>query len=151
MTAYPAAPVPTLAQRAWELRMLGLPGARISLRSGRELQYRFSISPGEFSRTYDCLLRTAPDARAPEMPVLHPDLSALAGDCAPPHIYPYRGPGTKLCLWWPKQREWQPQMTLANTYIPWTSEWLWYFELWLATGVWDGGGEHPQVRKKRWA
>jgi len=44
-----------------------------------------------------------------------------------------------------------PQMKLVDTYIAWTSEWLWHFEDWLTTGVWAGGGEHPQQRRKRWA
>lgn len=34
-------------------------------------------------------------------------------------------------------------MLLADTYVPWTMEWLVDFELWLATGEWLGGGEHP--------
>lgn len=42
-------------------------------------------------------------------------------------------------------------MKLVDTYIAWTSEWLWHFEDWLITGVWAGGGEHPQQRRKRWA
>ena len=40
-------------------------------------------------------------------------------------------------------------MRLFDTLIPWTAEWLWYFEDWLATGVWSGGGEHPRINKKR--
>jgi hypothetical protein len=85
------------------------------------------------------------------MLVLSPDLTTLADEAALPHVYPNSGPGTKLCLWWPKQREWLPQMKLVDTYIAWTAEWLWHFEDWLATGVWAGGGEHPQQRRKRWA
>ena len=33
---------------------------------------------------------------------------------------------------------------IANTIIPWTVEWLYYYELWQATGEWLGGGEHPE-------
>jgi hypothetical protein len=145
------APSPTLAQRAWELRTLSLDGAQVVFFSGRALCYRFRLSPSEFGRIYTCELRLTPDGRPPEMFVLDPDLKTLANEEDLPHIYPSKGAGTKLCLWWPKQREWLPQMKLAETYIPWTSEWLWYFEDWLATGIWSGGGEHPPVRVKRWA
>lgn len=31
-------------------------------------------------------------------------------------------------------------MLIANTIVPWTSEWLFYYEIWLATGQWHGGG-----------
>jgi hypothetical protein len=142
-------PIPTLAQRAGELRALRLYGSTLRFVSGRALHFRFSISPSAFGRHYDCLLRMRPDSQAPEVLVLHPDLVELAGDDEIPHIYAHVGPGTKLCLWWPKQREWVPQMKLVETCIPWTAEWLWYFEDWLATGEWTGGGKHPELSRKR--
>ena len=151
MVRHPVAPILTLAQRAWELRALPLEGAQLLFFSGRALHFRFRLVPSEFGRIYTCELRLTPDARPPEMFVLDPNLRALAAEEALPHIYPSKGPGTKLCLWWPKQREWLPQMKLSETYIPWTSEWLWYFEDWLATAIWSGGGEHPRIRAKRWA
>lgn len=151
MTRYPAPPMLTLAQRALELRALPLDGAQLIFFSGRALHYRFRLAPSEFGRVYECELRLTPGSRPPEMFVLTPDLETLAGQAVLPHIYPSKGPGTKLCLWWPKQREWLFQMKLAETYIAWTSEWLWHFEDWLATGCWNGGGEHPQQRKRRWA
>lgn len=151
MTRYPTTPTPTLAQRAWELRALPLDGARLVFFSGRALHYQFRLAPSEFGRIYTCELRLTPGAQPPEMFVLDPDLKTLADEEALPHIYPSKGAGTKLCLWWPKQREWLPQMKLSETYIPWTSEWLWYFEDWLASGAWSGGGEHPRMRVKRWA
>lgn len=38
---------------------------------------------------------------------------------------------------------------IANTIIPWTIEWLYYYELWLATGEWLGGGDHPEIGKPK--
>lgn len=35
-------------------------------------------------------------------------------------------------------------MYLNATIIPWTSEWLFNYEVWLATGEWRGGGMHPR-------
>jgi hypothetical protein len=34
-------------------------------------------------------------------------------------------------------------MFLANTILPWACLWLFYFEDWLITSQWKGGGEHP--------
>lgn len=146
-TTIPVA-VTTLAQRALELRRLGLPGATVHLVGGRELQFRFSMTPGRFGRDYGCLLRMRPDSRAPDMLVMRPDLHSLAGSDPIPHIYRHDRPGVLLCLWWPKQREWVPQMKLIETFIPWTEEWLWYFEDWLKTRDWAGGGEHPEPSRK---
>ena len=34
-------------------------------------------------------------------------------------------------------------MLLADTIVPWAAEWLMHYELWLVTGEWTGGGDHP--------
>jgi hypothetical protein len=35
-------------------------------------------------------------------------------------------------------------MLLADTILPWTSHWLFYYELWLITRHWMGTGhDHP--------
>ena len=149
-TIFPVVPHPTLAQRALELRSLNLPEARISF-SGRQLQMRVGISPGQFGRLYDCLFTFKADGIQPDVIVLAPDLSVLGDGGKVPHTYMRQGKGTRLCLWWPKGREWLPQMKLADTLIPWTAEWLHFFELWLKTGEWLGGGEHPNTAPRRWA
>jgi hypothetical protein len=47
-----------------------------------------------------------------------------------------------LCLYLPG--EWNESMLLAATILPWTSQWLFYYELWLITGHWMGTGhDHP--------
>jgi hypothetical protein len=133
-----------------ELRALNFPSAQLRLFRGRELDFDFSISPTIFSRSYDCKLRLMP-GRSPGMFVMQPDLVALAEGRPLPHVYRHDGSGTKLCLWLPRMNEWAPQMPLIETYISWTSEWLNYFEEWLVTNVWSGGGEHPTPKQKRWA
>lgn len=145
----PVRPPPTMAQRAQELRSLNLPGARISF-VGRQLQLLVSLSPGQFGRVYECLFTIKPDGVQPDVIVLTPDLSLLGGTGKIPHTYAYDGKGTRLCLWWPKGRQWVPDMKLTDTFIPWTAEWLHFFELWLKTGDWLGGGEHPSNKPRRW-
>ena len=142
-------PAPTLAERAFELRALQFPDAEVRLVQGRELHFQFSIAPTAFSRHYYCLLLMT-RADSPEMFVLSPNLLELAGGRSLPHVYRHDGAGTKLCLWLPGKREWSSQMRLLETYIAWTSEWLNYFEEWLLTDHWAGGGEHPTEKKKRW-
>lgn len=147
---FPPPKIPTNAQRALELAALGLRGAQISFR-GRELNFVFDISPGSFGRTYRCLLKAMPDGASPDLIVLEPDLTVLAAGKTLPHIYPHAGKGTELCLWLPGSGDWTPQMKFSETYIPWAAEWLHYFEVWLATGVWEGGGAHPDRTPKRWS
>lgn len=149
-TKFPQPSIPNLARRLLELQVLGLPEARFAY-VGRELHFRAGIAPGNFGRLYDCLLKIKADARVPEMMVLSPNLKELAGGRKIPHIYPSPGEATNLCLWWPKARDWRPTMKLTETFIPWTAEWLHYFELWLSTDVWLGGGEHPRTAERRWS
>lgn len=46
----------------------------------------------------------------------------------------------RICLY--RYSEFDSRKLISNTIIPWTIEWLYFYELWLATGEWLGGGEH---------
>lgn len=50
----------------------------------------------------------------------------------------------QMCLHLPG--EFNDRMLLVKTILPWASEWLLHYEVWLATGEWYGGGVHPDVR-----
>ncbi len=56
-----------------------------------------------------------------------------------PHVYP----GDKLCLYQPRYNEFKFSDFLSATIVPWTSLWLYHYEVWHVTGDWLGGGEHP--------
>ncbi len=56
-----------------------------------------------------------------------------------PHTYP----GDTLCLYQPKYNEFKFSDLLSSTIVPWTSLWLYHYEVWHITGSWHGGGEHP--------
>jgi hypothetical protein len=141
--------LPTLAQRHAELKALKWPDSTLEFVQGRTLRFGFKVAPTPLSRVYRCSLRIYA-AKHPEMLVMAPDPKVLAAGRALPHVYPHSGAGTKLCLWLPKAREWSPQMRLAETYLPWAAEWLDYFEEWLATDRWSGGGAHPEMKRRRW-
>jgi hypothetical protein len=51
-----------------------------------------------------------------------------------------------LCLYY---NEFSPARNLfADTLVPWASEWLLHYELWLATGAWHGGESSIAARAK---
>lgn len=144
----PPTRLPNLAQRHAELKALGWPGSALKLMGGRELRFGFTVSPTPLSRAYRCLLKVYA-ARFPELFVVDPDPKILAAGRVLPHVYPHDGPGAKLCLWLPRTYEWCAQMRFDETYLPWAAEWLDYFEEWLVTDIWTGGGEHPVAPRKR--
>ena len=53
-----------------------------------------------------------------------------------PHSYSLNEP----CVYFPSAEEWRPDMKIATTIIAWASLWLAFYEGWLATGEWQGGG-----------
>lgn len=59
-----------------------------------------------------------------------------------PHLYNRKR--SKLCLWLPGHGEWSSRMWIADSVLLWTAEWLFFYEIWFATGAWLGGGEHPE-------
>ena len=53
----------------------------------------------------------------------------------------------QICLY--MNSEFNSSKYLSNTIIPWAIEWLYYYELWLTTGKWLGGGRHPENCSKK--
>jgi hypothetical protein len=80
--------------------------------------------------------------RRPDVTVIDPALQLRRGAAKLPHVYK----DDVLCLNFPG--EWRDDMLLAHTVVPWISEWLVYYELWLVTGDWLGGGVHPSSRRR---
>ncbi len=79
----------------------------------------------------------------PTIHVLRPELIVNFNGEKIPHTYP----GNALCLFRPKYAEFKYSDYISTTIIPWTSLWLYYYEVWHVTGEWLGGGEHPNEEK----
>lgn len=58
-----------------------------------------------------------------------------------------------LCLFKPEDQPWMDTDCLHEKIVPWTAEWLVYYELYLITGEWLGPeashGEEPKVQQKK--
>jgi hypothetical protein len=54
-----------------------------------------------------------------------------------PHVYPLN----TLCLYLGEEWSWAHWLT---DLVGWASEWLFFYEVWLATGTWLGGGLHSE-------
>ena len=95
--------------------------------------------PTPLSREYSMRI-TFQRGETPSVFVTDPELSALAGERPLPHVYhdPLR-----LCLTLPGTREWTGTMRIDQTFVPWATTWLYYFEDWLISDDWKGGGKHP--------
>lgn len=60
---------------------------------------------------------------------------------------PHRFEDGSLCLYYFGDGSWNRNKKIAETILPWTAEWLRFYEIWLATGEWLGN-EAPHLGKK---
>jgi hypothetical protein len=97
-------------------------------------RFRPTIKSPEYLVVITYKLYTIPKAFVIS-PTLHPDA---------PHVYKESG---ALCLYYPKDNSWNNRKLLGNTIFLWTAEWLYFYELWLATGQWLGT-EAPHTNSK---
>lgn len=113
------------------------PEAELRLRRTR-LSWTADVQPTPCSRIYRVRVSYELGKR-PRAHVLTPLAKRKGARCE--HMYADDEP----CLYRPHAREWTPDMLIATTVVPWLSEWLAHYEVWLAVGEWQGGGEHPDV------
>lgn len=102
---------------------------------------RGELRPSPLSRTY-CVRVEYRLGAPPRAFVDNPRLESRP-DAAIPHTYPSSGGATVPCLYYPPDGDWADDRLLAHTIVPWLLEWLVFYEVWLTTGTWHGGGvEH---------
>jgi len=120
----------TPALQAFALRQV-MPNGRARIHSGT-LTWVGQVQPGPECSTYELQIDHRP-RRLPTVRVLAPALKPNDQGLLP-HVY---SDGT-LCLH--DEGEWHSKMLLSQTILPWASEWLFYYELWLASDTWFGDG-----------
>ena len=98
-----------------------------------------------FQREYTVEVRwNARDPNAgPLVRVLEPRLRARPGGrfIDIPHLLtidPLDHELSPLCLFDPQEGQWNGSMLIADTILPWASEWLHHYEFWHLDGVWRG-------------
>lgn len=104
-----------------------------------EVSWVGQLTPTPLSDTY-VIRVTYRRPRRPVVEVVSPRLRTRPGEKIP-HTFP----GERLCLH--LHGEWKPNMDIASTIIKWSSFWLFFYEIWLITGRWEGGGHEGSGRK----
>ena len=138
MTITPAIKDLSLPQQFLFLKASKTVGGEGAL-NARRLKWCFDAQPTPLSRSYRVSLVLEP-GDTPEVKIVDPDLRVLSGGRDLPHIY--HNPD-RLCLYLPGTGQWDASKRLDLTIVPWTHLWLIYFEEWLVSDEWKGGGRHP--------
>lgn len=116
------------------------------IRYGKGFIWKVNLQPSNLSPCYEIKIEYVFE-KNPDVFVTNPIPLPLAdGEDELPHVYDH----TKqhLCLYYRRDKEWTPNKMIADTILPWISEWLLHYEYWLITGEWRGGGiEHKIVHR----
>ena len=112
------------------------PGFRCNTKRGY-LVCTGRIQPARLNLSYLVRIEYRPP-RVPKAWLLDPVLEPRNPGDDIPHTYGNERP----CFFHPRN-DWRPDMKIALTIVPWLSLWLFYYEVWRATGTWYGGGTHP--------
>jgi hypothetical protein len=102
-----------------------------------------ALQPTSRSAAYNFVLKYNL-TESPKIKIVSPELKKNEKGEDAEHLYP----NGYLCLYQPKYREFTRTDLLTDTIIPWTSLWLYHYEVWHLTGEWLGGGEHPKSISK---
>lgn len=99
------------------------------------------LQPSHLSDTYHVRIEYRLGMRP--IATVYGDNLQRVDDPALPHHYQVdpKRKRIQMCLHLPG--EFSGRMLLVHTILPWASEWLLHYEVWLATGEWYGGGIHP--------
>ena len=114
----------------------------IKLRRDREVAWRGTVQPSSLSARYEIRVQFLFNVE-PRTFVLSPELVVRPEAKRLPHVYR----DGALCL--NVFGEWKGWMPISSSTIPWASSWLYFYEVWLATGSWEGGGTHPDWPEHR--
>ena len=100
------------------------------------------ITPSETSDTYKLRIKYKLSLKTgeyyPQVWLLDPPMQKKDGDY-PKHIYASRQDAAGhqcLCVFYPGFSEWNRQMMLSRSFVPWISTWLNTYEYWLITDEW---------------
>lgn len=107
------------------------------------LEWEGELQPSILSEKYQVRIEYLL-GRRPTVTVYGGNLRKIDDPALPHHfrVDPIRKQ-IEMCLHLPE--EFNGRKLLANTILPWASEWLLHYEVWLATNEWYGGGVHPQI------
>ena len=104
------------------------------------------LQPTEYSIEYKDKLIARQGSSSVKVFVVNPRIDCHSRNRGKrvPHLYS----DGSLCLYYPPENEWDFRDCWATTIIPWVSLWLYYYEVWMDTGEWLGGGTHGKPKGK---
>jgi hypothetical protein len=118
-----------LTQAKQLLAMSKYPQFRTKCVRNKEIKWVGDWQPEELSPRYSLEITYTQGLR-PRIAVLKPVLALGPGHTQLPHVFDGQ---RSICVH--TADEWSPRMLIADTILPWISQWLVFYEAWALTGV----------------
>ena len=103
---------------------------------GNHLKWKGNVQPTPSSVIYSVEIEYLVGQSRPNVRVVNPELVD-----SKPMSLTHRFKDGSLCLH--TREQWTADKYVAEFIVPWIPVWLVYYEGWLITGEWEGGGVHP--------
>ncbi len=97
------------------------------IQNKKEIYWVGELQPTPTSQKYRIKIIHHP--YTPQVFIVDPEVVSFA---------PHRYSDSSLCLYHPNDNSFDGETLISDTIIPWTSEWLYFYEAWLDEGVWWG-------------
>lgn len=140
---YQVLPRISFAQQAMHL-LKEYPESKCTLCCGK-LIWSGEIRPSPLSRAYKIRIECLGFHRRPKVILYGDHIDGIEKRDFPHHFEIDRKKSeVVLCLHMPYEYDYRAW--IADTIIPWIQEWLYFYEIWLATAEWCGGGHSPKKK-----
>jgi len=137
--------IPTLAEHYRSLKFCPLSKEGRGQINQNQFYWEFDMKPSTFSKIYTIHIVWKKSEIYPNIFVLNQEVKEVSKTRTIPHLYDHKK--IELCLFYPSYNQFNKSMSLSKTIIPWIKLWLIYYEYWLFSDEWKGGGIHPNLDK----
>lgn len=115
------------------------PDSHVFTKKGNSMVWKYTLSPSPMGDSYFVKMIYNLGEK-PKIYVIEPKpLKKAEGKNRLEHVY--NDKDQLLCLYY--GNEWNANMLLSETIVPWIYDWLFHYEIWVVGGEWTGGGIHP--------
>lgn len=115
------------------------PNVQVLSNQNNSFEVDLKLQPSVFSKIYDVKI-CYHKINGTSIYIIDEKLKIASNRKKLPHVYSHEK--QEICLFSYGNKEWTREKSISSTIIPWASEWLYYYELWLIDGQWLGGGHN---------
>lgn len=122
-----------------ERLMASFPMLKVIESTNTKFEVVLKLRPDVFSKEYHVKI-IYEIGKVVSVFIINEELKIAKNRTKLPHVWD--NDKQKICLYSSDGGKWNSGNSIVSTIIPWASEWLYYYEMWLIDGIWHGGGHN---------